>query len=185
MPDRYALQNRRWELAVRAWRQCFLGHRLAFLTALGLPLEIHADEVAAEPRDRIALERRYYLDAMRPADLPCWYLVTNPPCLPRTNVHQYTFGCLQYDGAGRVVTPVIRGAGWTMGPGELPRPVPPTIVAYEPDPWSPGHRVPSYDIQNREYDADAQDWANEIQIRKRRWPMRPFLSPSVRSLTAI
>ncbi len=164
--------ERQIELLVRAWRVRWLAQRLEELASLGLPTVVYADEIAAEPRDRIALERRYQIEQLRPEDLPSWYLVTSPIYLPRTNVHEYTFG--QALGGG-VATPVVRSAGWTAGLGQVPQPVPATIVEWAPGLWPTGQRVPWCEVQNRAFDAGAQEWSDEIAIRRRQWPLRCHL----------
>jgi hypothetical protein len=167
VPADYESMERRAELALRAWRWRWLVQRIHELEALGLPRVVHADEVAAEPRDRIVLEHRYHVDQLRPEQLPSWYLVTSPSYLPRTNIHEYTFGLAQGGS-----TPIVRSAGWTAGPGQAPQPVTATFMGWAQGQWPIGQRVPWYDPQNRDYDAGAQEWSDEIAIRRRRWPLR-------------
>ncbi len=184
VPADYERRERQIELLVRAWRQRWLAQRLEELASLGLPTLVYADEIAAEPRDRIALERRYQIDQLRPEDLPSWYLVTSPLYLPRTNVHEYTFG-QALGGGGVALTPVVRSAGWAACPGQVPQPVPATIVGWLAGQWPTGQRVPGYEVQNRAFDAGAQEWSDEIAIRCRQWPLRCHLPSAAHSLLAL
>jgi len=172
VPPAYEGMERQIELLVRAWQLRWLAQRLEELASLGLPTVVYADEIAAEPRDRIALEHRYQIERLRPEDLPSWYLVTAPRYLPRTNVHEYTFG--QAVGGG-VATAVLRSAGWAAELGQVPQPVPATIVQWAPGLWPTGQRVPWWEVQNRQFDAGAQEWSDEIAIRCRQWPLRCHL----------